>query len=65
MMSAQETIVQAEENRSKHAEAAAGKEGKSGERWPQIELHRVKSHPDSPAQQVHMQVAISEAYACV
>jgi hypothetical protein len=57
-MYSQKTNIQAEENKGRHAEAAAGKE-------EEIELHRVESQPDSPAQKVHIEEAISQAYASV
>ncbi len=57
-MYSQKTRIQAEKNQSRHAEAAAGKE-------EEIELHRVESQPDSPAQEVHIEEAISQAYASI
>jgi len=57
-MYSQKAHIQAEENQSRHAEAAAGKE-------EVIELHRVESQPDSPAQKVHVEEAVSQAHASV
>ena len=54
-MYSQKTNIQAEENKGRHAEAAA----------EEIELHRVESQPDSPAQKVHIEEPVSQAHASV